>query len=75
MTFREAFAFDDVLLVPAASDVLPSHVDTRTRVTPRVELGIPVISSAMDTVTEGRLAIAMAQSGGLGCIHRNLTIE
>ena len=75
MTFREAFAFDDVLLVPAASDVLPPHVDTRTRVTPRVELGIPVISSAMDTVTEGRLAIAMAQSGGLGCIHRNLTIE
>ncbi len=75
MTFREAFAFDDVLLVPAASTVLPAQADTRTRVTPRVELGIPVISSAMDTVTEGRLAIAMAQSGGLGCIHRNLTIE
>jgi len=75
MTFREAFAFDDVLLVPAASTVLPAQADTRTRVTPRVELGIPVISSAMDTVTEGRLAIAMAQSGGLGCIHRNLSIE
>lgn len=75
MTFREAFAFDDVLLVPAASTVLPAQADTRTRVTPRVELGIPVISSAMDTVTEGRLAIAMAQSGGLGCIHRNLAIE
>jgi IMP dehydrogenase len=72
---REALTFDDVLLVPAASEVLPGQVDTRTRLTKTVELGIPLISAAMDTVTEAPLAIAMAQSGGIGVIHRNLTIE
>jgi IMP dehydrogenase len=70
---REALTFDDVLLVPAASEVLPSETDTRTRLTKTIELGIPLLSAAMDTVTEGRLAIAMAQAGGLGVIHRNLT--
>lgn len=72
---REALTFDDVLLVPAESSVLPNDVDTRTRLTKTIELGIPLISSAMDTVTESNLAIAMAQAGGLGVIHRNLTIE
>jgi len=75
MTIREALTFDDVLLVPAASEVLPGQVDTRSRLTKTVELGIPLISSAMDTVTEAPLAIAMAQAGGLGVIHRNLTVE
>jgi IMP dehydrogenase len=75
LTIREALTFDDVLLVPAASDVLPGQVDTRTRLTKTVELGIPLISAAMDTVTEAALAIAMAQAGGIGVIHRNLAIE
>jgi IMP dehydrogenase len=75
MTIREALTFDDVLLVPAASEVLPAQVDTRTRLTKTVELGIPLISSAMDTVTEAGLAIAMAQAGGIGVIHKNLSIE
>ncbi|MEI9991623.1 MAG: IMP dehydrogenase [Rhizomicrobium sp.] len=75
MTIREALTFDDVLLVPAASEVLPAQVDTRTRLTKSVELGIPLISSAMDTVTEAGLAIAMAQAGGIGVIHKNLSIE
>ncbi|HUJ04196.1 MAG TPA: IMP dehydrogenase [Rhizomicrobium sp.] len=74
MTIREALTFDDVLLVPAASEVLPGQVDTRTRLTKTVELGIPLISAAMDTVTEAGLAIAMAQAGGMGVIHRNLSI-
>ncbi|HEY0106769.1 MAG TPA: IMP dehydrogenase [Rhizomicrobium sp.] len=74
MTIREALTFDDVLLVPAASDVLPAQVDTRTRLTRSVELGIPLMSSAMDTVTEAGLAIAMAQAGGIGVIHKNLSI-
>ncbi|HYM19107.1 MAG TPA: IMP dehydrogenase [Micropepsaceae bacterium] len=72
MAIREALTFDDVLLVPAASNVLPGQVDTRTRLTRRIELGIPLISAAMDTVTEAPLAIAMAQAGGMGVIHRNL---
>ena len=75
LNIREAYTFDDVLLVPAASEVLPGQVDTRTKITRTVELGIPLISAAMDTVTEAGLAIAMAQAGGLGVIHRNLTIE
>src|SRR5580692_10589116 len=74
-TIREALTFDDVLLVPAASEVLPGQVDTRTRFTKTVELGIPLVSAAMDTVTEAALAIAMAQEGGMGVIHRNLGIE
>jgi len=72
---REALTFDDVLLVPGASEVLPGQVDTRTRLTKTVELGIPLISAAMDTVTEAGLAIAMAQAGGMGVIHKNLSIE
>ncbi|MEI8395400.1 MAG: IMP dehydrogenase [Rhodospirillaceae bacterium] len=73
--FREALTFDDVLLEPAASSVLPHEVDTRTKLTRTIELGIPLISAAMDTVTESALAIAMAQAGGLGVIHRNMDIE
>ena len=72
---REALTFDDVLLVPGASEVLPAQVDTRTRLTKSVELGIPLVSAAMDTVTEAGLAIAMAQAGGMGVIHKNLSIE
>jgi IMP dehydrogenase len=75
MTIREALTFDDVLLVPQASEVLPGQVDTRSRLTKTIELGIPLMSAAMDTVTEAALAIAMAQAGGIGVIHRNLTIE
>tara|TARA_R110000751_G_scaffold90827_4_gene178138 strand:+ start:814 stop:2262 length:1449 start_codon:yes stop_codon:yes gene_type:complete len=75
MEIREALTFDDVLLVPAASNVLPSTADTRTRVTKSIALNIPLLSSAMDTVTESRMAIAMAQAGGMGVIHRNLTVD
>jgi IMP dehydrogenase len=74
MNIREALTFDDVLLEPADSAVLPTQTDTRTRLTRTIELGIPLISAAMDTVTEGRLAIAMAQAGGLGVIHKNLDV-
>jgi IMP dehydrogenase len=74
MEIREALTFDDVLLVPAASSVLPSTADTRTRVTKSISLNIPLLSSAMDTVTEARMAICMAQAGGMGVIHRNLDI-
>src|SRR5256886_9958119 len=75
MEIQQALTFDDVMLVPAASSVLPAETDTRTRITREIELGIPLISAAMDTVTEGALAIAMAQAGGLGVIHRNMPIE
>jgi IMP dehydrogenase len=75
MELREAFTFDDVLLVPGPSEVLPGAVDTRTQVTRSVTLNIPLISAAMDTVTESKMAIAMAQAGGMGVIHRNLDIE
>ena len=74
MEIRQAFTFDDVLLVPAASSVLPNETDTRTRLTRTVTLGIPLLSAAMDTVTESALAIAMAEAGGIGVIHRNLGI-
>ncbi|GAB4259113.1 MAG: IMP dehydrogenase [Pararhodobacter sp.] len=75
MHIREALTFDDVLLVPAASSVLPSTADVSTHVTRSIRLNIPLLSSAMDTVTEARMAIAMAQAGGMGVIHRNLDIE
>ena len=73
MEIKEALTFDDVLLKPAASNVLPAQADTRTRLTKEISLNIPLISAAMDTVTEARLAIAMAQEGGIGVLHRNLT--
>ncbi len=74
MEIREALTFDDVLLVPGASKVLPADADTRTRVTKDIAMNIPLLSSAMDTVTEAKMAITMAQAGGLGVIHRNLDI-
>ena len=75
MQIREALTFDDVLLVPAASTVLPSTADVSTHVTKSIRMNIPLLSSAMDTVTEARMAIAMAQAGGMGVIHRNLDPE
>ncbi len=75
MDIKEALTFDDVLLKPAASDVLPGQVDTKSRLTRSISLGIPLISAAMDTVTEARLAIALAQAGGLGVLHKNMTPE
>jgi len=72
---REGLTFDDVLLVPAESHVLPNDVSTRTRLTPSIELAIPIVSAAMDTVTEARLAIALAREGGIGIVHRNLSIS
>ena len=75
MQIQEALTFDDVLLKPAASAVLPNQTDVRTRLTRTIELGIPLMSAAMDTVTEAAMAIAMAQVGGIGVIHKNLTAE
>jgi IMP dehydrogenase len=75
MKIEEALTFDDVLLVPAMSNVLPADTQTNTRLTRTVELGIPLLSAAMDTVTESRLAIAMAQAGGIGVVHKNLEPE
>ncbi len=72
---KEALTFDDVLLIPAASDVLPSTVDLRTSLCKGIDLNIPLISAAMDTVTESKLAIAMAREGGIGIIHKNMSIE
>ena len=72
---KEGLTFDDVLLVPAESSVLPNDVSTRTRLTRTIELAIPIVSAAMDTVTEARLAIALAREGGIGIVHRNLSIE
>src|SRR5256886_7484765 len=70
-----ALTFDDVLLVPQHSTVVPTQVDVSTRLTRHIRLNVPLVSAAMDTVTESRLAIAMAQHGGIGVIHKNLTIE
>src|SRR5262245_30571639 len=75
MEIREGLTFDDVLLEPGPSEVMPGEVDTRTRFRREISLNIPLISAAMDTVTESRLAIAMAQAGGMGILHRNLSVE
>src|SRR5207302_7686195 len=72
---KEGLAFDDVLLVPAESRVLPNDVETRTPLTRRIELAIPIVSAAMDTVTEARLAIALAREGGIGGLHRNRPLQ
>src|SRR6476620_7427391 len=72
---QTALTFDDILLVPQHSTVLPYQVDVSTRLTRRTKLNVPLVSAAMDTVTESRLAIAMAQHGGIGVIHKNLSIE
>ena len=72
---REALTFDDVLLVPGMSQVLPANVDVRTRITDRIALNIPLMSAAMDTVTDARMAVAIAREGGMGIIHKNMSIE
>src|SRR6202163_1411988 len=74
-TIPEGLTFDDILLLPARSDVVPTQTDTRTWVTRRIGLNIPVVSAAMDTVTESHLAIALAQQGGIGIVHRNMPID
>jgi len=74
-TIPEGLTFDDVLLLPARSDVVPAQTDTRTWLTRKIGLNIPIVSAAMDTVTESHLAIALAQQGGIGLIHRNMDIE
>src|SRR5262252_1372192 len=74
-TINEGLTFDDVLLVPSRSDVVPSETDTRTWITRKIGLNIPIVSSAMDTVTESHLAIALAQQGGIGIVHRNMPID
>ena len=75
MIIKDALTFDDILLVPAESSIVPAEADIQTQVTSEIHLNIPLLSSAMDTVTEAKMAIAMAQAGGMGVIHRNLTIE
>ena len=73
--FKNAFTFDDVLLVPQKSKVLPRDVSLKTRLTNKIELNIPILSAAMDTVTESEMAIALARTGGMGIIHKNLSIQ
>ena len=74
-SIKKYLSFDDVLIKPARSSVLPSDVSTFTKITSNISLGVPLISSAMDTVTEYRLAIAIAQSGGMGILHKNMSID
>ena len=71
---RQGLTFDDVLLIPAESDILPADVDLHTQLTKKIKLNIPVMSAAMDTVTESRMAIAIAREGGIGIIHKNMSI-
>jgi IMP dehydrogenase len=73
-TLRECLTFDDVLLMPGFSEVLPVEVDVRTRLTRNLSMNIPLLSAAMDSVTEGRSAIAMAREGGIGIVHKNLSV-
>ncbi|MEZ5393931.1 MAG: IMP dehydrogenase [Bryobacterales bacterium] len=75
LPIREALTFDDVLLLPAFSSVVPADTDARTSLTRTITLNIPIVSAAMDTVTEANLSIALARQGGLGFIHRNMSIE
>ncbi len=72
---KEGLTFDDVLLIPQASNVLPAQVDLKTRLSSKIQLNLPLISAAMDTVTESRMAIAIAREGGIGIIHKNMSIE
>ena len=72
---KEAYSFDDVLLLPSRSSILPKDVDTRTQLTRNIPLNIPIVSAAMDTVTEARTSISMAREGGIGFIHRNMSIK
>src|SRR3954469_22984245 len=72
---KEGLTFDDVLLIPAESSVIPAEVDTGTWLTPTIRVAVPIVSAAMDTVTESRLAVTLARAGGIGIIHRNLSIE
>ena len=72
---EHALTFDDVLLQPAYSEVLPREVDLSTQLTREIRLGLPLLSAAMDTVTEARLAIALAQEGGIGIVHKNMTAQ
>src|SRR5215469_6609622 len=74
-TIPEGLTFDDVLLLPSHSEVVPAQTDTRTWLTRKIGLNIPIVSSAMDTVTESHLAIALAQQGGMGLVHRNMPID
>ena len=75
VSIKESLTFDDVLLLPQYSDVLPSETDISLRLTTKINLGVPFLSSAMDTVTESKMAIAIAKAGGIGIIHRNLNIK
>ena len=72
---NQALTYDDVLLLPEYSEVLPKDVDLKTRLTKKIQLNIPLLSAAMDTVTESRMAIALSELGGMGIIHKNLSIE
>ena len=75
MSFKENLTFDDVLMVPKYSSILPREVNLNTHITKNIKLNIPLISAAMDTVTESKMAVALAREGGIGIIHKNLTIE